>query len=370
MDKTNVVLLTDCLGDITGGAEKQIIEVAKRLPKDRCNVFIASMEAQGETSGPLIASIGCQLRIFRVKRIYGLSGLIQGLQFFSFLRKNSIDALMTYHFGSDIWGASWGHLAGVALIISNRRDMGFWRNRSHVLSYRMVNAWVNTIVTVTESIKQLVLQTERISADKVNVIYNGVESAQYPSDAQKKREELGLNPKDIVIMHVANLRPVKGHKYLIEAFTQASQRFAGIKLVLIGKDELNGQMQNLAQTLGIKDKILFLGQRTDVDQLLPVADICVLPSLSEGMSNAILEYMASSKPVIATNVGGNPELIQNGYNGLLVDKENTKQLADALMDLLASKEKRLALGANGLKVIKEKFSMQAMMDNYQKVLGL
>ncbi len=365
--KTNIVLLTDCLGNITGGAEKQIFELAKRLPKDRYNVFVASMEAQGETSQSLIESIGCRLQIFRVIRIYGLSGLIQGFKFRSFLRHNSIDVLMTYHFGSDIWGTFWGHLAGVPLIISNRRDMGFWRNKSHVMTYKLIKPWVNIIVGVTLSIKEMVMKTEQVCEDKVKVIYNGVDHQQKPVDVTKKRREIGLRPEDMVIMHAANLRPVKGHKYLIEAFAQASHNYPDIKLALIGKDELNGQLQNLAEKLKVKDKVLFLGQRTDVEELLPLSDICVLPSLSEGMSNAILEYMAYGKPVIATRVGGNPELVTDGFNGLLVEKENVDQLTEALLTLLHDKDKRTLMGQNGLLKIKTEFTMETMMAKYENM---
>ncbi|MBF0503850.1 MAG: glycosyltransferase [Candidatus Omnitrophica bacterium] len=367
--KINIVLLTDCLGDITGGAEKQIFEMARRLPKDQYNVFIASQEAQGETSAKLIQSINCQLHIFRVVRIYGLSGLIQGLRFFSFLRCNSIDVLMTYHFGSDIWGTFWGHLAGVRYIISNRRDMAFWRKRTQVTSYRILAPWVNKIVTVASVIKQMIIETENISPDKIEVIYNGVELPKTSVDFTEVKKQLGFGLQDTVIMHVANLRPIKGHKYLIEAFAKIAPHFPNAKLVLIGKDELNGKLQDLVQRLGISPQTLFLGQRNDVSNLLAIADICVLPSLSEGMSNAILEYMAFGKPVIATNVGGNPELIVHEVNGLLVEKENIEQLAEALNELLTNEEKRHIFAANGVALIKEKFSMDAMIDRYSKLIN-
>jgi len=215
----------------------------------------------------------------------------------------------------------------------------------------------------------MVLDTEGVKPEKVKVIINGVELPQNDVDPLKKRAELGLNPLDMVIMHVANLRPVKGHKYLIEAFAGVEKRFAGIRLVLIGKDELNGELQSLAKSLNVQDKVLFLGQRLDVDELLAVSDICVLPSLSEGLSNAILEYMSHGKPVIATRVGGNPEIIQHGYNGLLVDKANAQQLAAALLELIESEHQRTTLGTNGLNMIQYHFSIQAMMNNYQKVLS-
>jgi glycosyltransferase involved in cell wall biosynthesis len=366
--KINIVILTDCLGDITGGAEKQIFELAKRLPKDEFNVTVASMEAQGSTSSGLIESVGSQLKIFRIVRIYGWSGLKEGIKFMNFLRKNSIHTLVTYHFGSDIWGTFWGHLAGVPLIISNRRDMGFWRNIHHIRTYKLINGWVNKIVVVSDSIKKMILQTETVKEEKIQIIYNGVEIPQIKGDLDQKKSELNLNSNDLVIMHVANLRPVKGHRYLIEAFAPVVSQFPDAKLLLIGKDELNGSLESLAQKLGIANNVLFLGQRTDVSDLLMIADICVLPSLSEGLSNAILEYMAYAKPVIATNVGGNPELIENGYNGILVERENTLQLTQALIELLKDKEKRIMMGENGLALIRTKFSMKSMMDNYQRIL--
>ncbi len=368
--KINIVLLTDCLGDISGGAEKQIFELAKRLPKDQYNVFVASLEAQGETSRSLIESIGCQLKTFQVIRIYGLSGFLQGIQFFYFLRKNSIHAVVTYHFGSDIWGTFWGHLAGVPFIASNRRDMGFWRNCSHVMTYKLINTWVNKIITVTSSIKQMVMDTESVPAEKIEVIFNGVEFSSNNIKTPITKSELGLLPEDTVIMHVANLRPVKGHRYLIEAFAEVIKNCPTAKLILIGKDELNGELQKLSQKLEINSQILFLGARSDIAQLLPLADICVLTSLSEGMSNAILEYMTFGKPVIATNVGGNPELIRNGYNGLLVSKENSFELSSALIELINDKAKRQVMGNNSLLFVKENFSMEIMLQKYTQLFQI
>ncbi|MBF0511869.1 MAG: glycosyltransferase, partial [Candidatus Omnitrophica bacterium] len=365
--KINIVLLTDCLGDITGGAEKQIFELARRLPKTQYNVYIASMEAGPRTSASLIQSIDCQLKVFRVNRIYGLSGFFQGIKFLFFLRRHSIDVMMTYHFGSDIWGTFWGHLASVGTIISNRRDMGFWRHQFHVMVYRMINPWVHKIVAVTATVKQMIIEMEGVCADKIQVIYNGVDPAPSVLDSAQNREQLGLGAQDTVVMHVANLHPVKGHKYLIEAFARIAPRFPNAKLVLVGQDKLNGEMQNLVKHRGINYQVLFLGQRKDVPKLLALADIGVLPSLSEGMSNAILEYMAFGLAVIATNVGGNPELIEHGVNGLLVEKENIEQLSEALIRLLVDKTKREAYGKHSLLLVQEKFSMQAMLGAYRKL---
>lgn len=356
----NIVLVSDCIANLTGGAEKQIYELAKRLDKNKYNVTVISLDCLGQADGGWFTSVGCKYERFRVVRIYGLSGLLQGIRFYNFLKKEKISIIQTYHFSSDIWATFWGKLAGVPVIISNRRDMGFLRKPVHVHAYRWVNRWVSKIVVVSNSIRDMVITTEGEPSEKIEVIYNGVELPANP--AAPALAEL----KDhIVIMHVASLSPVKGHLFLLEAFKKILVKFKNVKLVLIGEDMLNGSLQKQADQMGLKDNVLFLGERKDVSSLLTIADICVLPSLSEGMSNAILEYMAAAKPVIATNVGGNPELVKDGYNGLLVQKEDAEGLKEALLTLIQDKEKSRIMGLNGLSKVKQEFTMEAMIAHYE-----
>lgn len=364
--KINIVFLTDCLADLTGGAERQIFELAKRLDKEKYSVTIASLECEGAAPRQLIESIGCRLVTFPVKRIYSPAGIVQGFRFASFLKKNKIHILQTYHFGSDIWGTIFGRLVKVKLIISNRRDMGFWRSRQHVLAYKLVNRWVDRIVVVACAVGNLVRKEENINEEKIRTIYNGVEF-QNASTSSVTRESIGVKADDVVIMHVANLRPVKGHSFLLRALAQIVLKSSNVKLVLIGDDTLKGALQQLAGELKVLDNVIFLGKRKDARDLLKLADICVLPSLSEGMSNAILEYMAAGKPVVATSVGGNPELVQDGQNGILVDKENVEQLRDALASLVANPSQRAAMGGQGRKRIEQEFTMARMVQKYEGI---
>lgn len=366
--KINVVLLTDCLADLAGGAEKQIYELAKGLDKSRYNVTIASLDTWGQAPRQLIESAGCRLEVFRVVRIYGLTGFIQGIKFHRFLRENRVQVLQTYHFSSDIWGTVLGKLAGVPVIISNRRDMGFWRSGIHVRAYLWVNRWVTKTVGNALSIRELIKAQEGIPDGKLDVIYNGVDvpsqqSAVFLSEVPVK------TPSDILVMHVANLKPVKGHTFLLKAFQGIYAKHPHVKLVLIGEDQLNGALQAQAKELGIKDRVIFLGKREDACALLSLADICVLPSLSEGMSNSILEYMSAGKPVIATNVGGNPELVKHGVNGLLVEKENADAIKDALLTLIKDKDRCRAMGNAGLERVRSEFSMAAMVGQYDRLFN-
>ena len=364
--KTNIILLTDCLADLMGGAERQIYELAKALDKDKFSVTVASLECVGQAPRHLIEEIGCRFVDFRVKRIYGLSGFIQGIRFWRFLRREKIHILQTYHFSSDIWGTFLAHLAGVKSIISNRRDMGFWRTQRHVAAYKWVNRWVHRIIAVSGSIKRLVMSEEGVPEEKIEVIYNGINlhDTWHMTHDTCSRESLGIKKDDVVIMHVANLTPVKGHAHLLQAMARVLPECPKVKLVLVGEGPLRGQLTEMVEQLNLTNHVVFLGKREDARQLLNMADICVLPSLSEGMSNAILEYMAAGKPVVATNVGGNPELVQNGETGILVDKENSEQLAKALILLANAPYKRTEMGRNGYEKVKNKFTLPAMVSAY------
>lgn len=366
----NIVFLSDCFADTTAGAEKQIVELVKRLDKLRYKVFIVSLDYCGPSVAPLLTSLGCQLKVLRVKRIYGLSGLLEGIRFYQFLKRKKIDIVQTYHFSSDVWGVLIAKLAGVKVIFSNRRDMGFWRGRQHVRVYQLVNRWVSKVIVNARSIRDMVVNEEGFPAEKVEVIYNGVEiqSGQgAPVDPSEVRRSIGIGSNDLVLMQVANLKPVKCHTYVLKAMPDILKEFPNVKLVLIGEDMLDGQLEKEAKELGIEGSVLFLGKRKDVGQLLSIADIGILSSRSEGMSNAILEYMTAGKPVVATNVGGTPEMIEDGLNGLLVPKEDSAAIKEAVVKLLRDEGLRRTLGGRGREGSLERFSMPGMVNNYLRL---
>ncbi len=242
----------------------------------------------------------------------------------------------------------------------------------HVQMYRLLNGWVSKIVVVSEAVKNVVMKEEGVPADKIEVIYNGVELSSLPDSqslAVGLKRELGIKDNEFVLMHLANFKPVKGHMYLLQAVADVVKEFTNIKLVLVGEDELNGALQRQAQELEISDRILFLGKRSDARRLLACADICMLPSLSEGMSNAILEYMDAGKPVVATRVGGNPETVADGVSGILVEPKDAKGLAEALKRLLKDANLRLNMGAAGRKRAEETFDIRKMYEKYEQLFA-
>lgn len=369
-DQIKIFLLTDSLNSLQGGAERQIYEFIKNLDRSKYKIYLGCLSRH---DGALDDMQNLNIEIFRfqVDRIYDFKGIWQGFKFAQLLKREQIGALITYHFGSDIWGTIFGKMAGVSRIVSNRRDMGFWRNVKHVYVYKIINRWVDKIVVVSKAIKDIVMREECVKDEKIKVIYNGINLERFEGhDSEEKcLQELNLSDDAKVIGCVGNLREVKGHKYLIDAAKMVVDEKVNTHFVLIGRGDLQDALQEQINQLGLQKNVHLLGSRTDVPKLIKAMDICVLPSLSEGLSNTLLEYMACGKPIVATKVGGNPEVILDGTNGLLVNKESSKELADQLLFLLNDQNECQRLGVKAKEDVKKRFNIQAMVEQYENLLN-
>lgn len=352
--KYRFLILIDVLADVLGGAERQVYELLRGIDKSTFEIYLCILHQKKIPEE--LSAISSQLSALGVKKIYGLKGIVEGFKFAKFFKKEKIDILMTYHFGSDIWGTVFGKLAGVSAIVSNRRDEGFWRKRYHILAYQLVSRWVDKIIVVSEAVKTMVLRDEKVDSEKVEVIYNGVDVERFSKTQINK--DLGLPEGAKIITCVGNLRFVKGHRYLIEAVAVVVAKFPQAHFFLVGDGELRSELIRLAQQLKIENNVHFLGKRDDVPSILAATDICVLPSLSEGLSNTLLEYMASGKSVVATRVGGNAEVICNEKNGILVPAKDSQALAYQVIRLLSDEVFANSLAQKAKADVKERFNLQ------------
>ena len=165
-----IAILIDVLEDIKGGAERQVYELIKGLDKEKFEMFLFVLH---QNSIPQeILDLKINTRALGIKRIYDLKGICEGIAFKRFLFENKIDVVMTYHFASDIWGGFWGRK--VPFIVSNRRDIGFWRKGIHGGAYKFVNRWVDLVVVNSEAGKKQVICDENLSEQKIRIIRNGI----------------------------------------------------------------------------------------------------------------------------------------------------------------------------------------------------
>jgi glycosyltransferase involved in cell wall biosynthesis len=211
-----------------------------------------------------------------------------------------------------------------------------------------------------------------LSSPKLLVVPNGVQTpgtaeAGHKDWRQNKRLLLNLAPQDLVITYVANLRPVKGHQILLEAFRLVIQEHSNLKLLLVGDGPLLGRLETQCHAAGMQTRVLFLGARDDVAELLAITDVFVSSSFSETISMAIMEAMSMGKPIVATNVGGNDELIETGIHGLLVPSGSAQELATAIATLLKDGQYAARLGLAAKAKVKDCFSAELMARRYARL---
>jgi L-malate glycosyltransferase len=355
-----------------GGAEKNLLQLVKGLDRNRYSPSILCLH-----HGKLLDEIrsdGIEGRELGIERVYGMRGIVEAARLFAYLRRRRIDIVMTYHESSDFWGSIVARLSGVPVVLSNRRDMGYKLKPHHILAYRLLNRLFDRIVVVSEAVRETVALRQKVPWHKLVTVYNGVDTnirqLEQP-DKDRLKESLGLEHRDwLVVGSSGSLRPVKGHRFFIEAAAKVTRRFPNVYFLSVGSSDDTPylrELQQLARSLGVEKNFVFCGHRNDVLQVVQAMDICVNPSISEGMSNAVLEYLACGKPIVATRVGGNPEVIEDGVTGILVTPGDSASLAAAIVSLLQEPETRGRMGAAGRKAAEQRFACSTMIKSIDRL---
>jgi glycosyltransferase involved in cell wall biosynthesis len=297
-----------------------------------------------------------------------LSGPLHVGWFFNCLRlirRERVALIHAHEFSAIVYGWIVSRLAGIPFIGTIHGKNYFWEKARRRAAYRII-ARTATLVAVSEDLKRFVVERIGIPADRIKVIYNGVTPGPPVNDAEVERcrVELGIQAGDIVLGSVGSLYPVKGHRFLLDAMPAVIERFPNTVLIIAGRGELEVPLKDQAKSLGIEHNVRLLGMRQDIPRLLAMMDVFVLPSLSEGLSMALLEAMAAGKPVVATRVGGNPELVEEGETGMLVTAEDAAELAASLITMLKEPTTMHFFGRIGAVRVQRQFSMHRMSNQY------
>ena len=254
-------------------------------------------------------------------------------------------------------------LAGLKTVIS-RRDMGFWYTQTYLNVLRLTGRWVSAAICNSRAVADVTFRQERIKADRLHVIYNG-----YPEIQNLKSDRLSNKSADrthTVVGVVANLRPIKRIGDLIEAIARLDSEGLDVELRVIGGGD-QGPYIEKAQALGIESKVVLLGSQSDAERHICTFDVAVLCSETEGFSNAIIEYMRCAKPVVCSQTGGNPEIVEDGVNGFLVPVGDIPSLADRIGLLVRSPELRKRMGKAGQEHINSRYSLGHMLNQHVEV---
>lgn len=238
---------------------------------------------------------------------------------------------------------------------------------------KLLSRATSRIITVSEALKADLTNNYQLKAEHITPVYNGIDIAKYleQRDHVRIKTGLGIDQVKYVIGTVARMAPQKGLSYLLEAVAlikKTDPRKAGeIACVVAGDGPLQAELANQARRLGIENEIIFPGFVRDVPDFLACLDIFVIPSIAEGLSITTIEAMAAGLPVIASRVGGLPELVDEGVTGYLVEPRNPSVLAQAILQMMSEPEKARTMGENGRALACRNFSTETMIRNTCKV---
>jgi glycosyltransferase involved in cell wall biosynthesis len=355
-----------------GGAERQVMELATRLDRKRFAPHVICLSVGGplqpevEAAGIPVTVIGFRgLRIFRRpwRPWMGWREMIQLVQSLRAVRPTIVHG---YLFWAYILGTMAARVARVPIVIASRRSLGtFKAGRVHyLLLERLTNAMTDLWVANSEAVRQDTVRQEGVDPARIRVIPNGVDPNRFAGSADRPtvRRRLGLPEDGPLLLTVSNLIHYKGHGTLLEAVPLITRTHPTARFVLAGDGPMRAEIERRIATAGVADRVRLLGERIDIPDLLRAADLLVHPSDEEGFPNAILEAMAAGRPVVATRVGGTPELVLDGVTGTLVPPRSPAALAAAVSHLLADSQLADRMGAAGRERAVREFSLARMVE--------
>jgi L-malate glycosyltransferase len=349
-----------------GGTENQFMALARSLDPSRFALEFACLRRRGAFAEEIdkreIPLLECNVTSFR-----SLSAIGQQARLARHVASRRIDIVHAYSFYGNLFAVPPARLAGVPVVIASIRDRAPYLTPMQKRAQRWACQFADCVLVNAVAVKEWLIG-EGYDASKIVVIPNGVELSRFERVAGEASpfRALGVPEGAPVVTVVSRLNPLKGLEPFLEAAALVARDFPAARFVIVGDTNPSERpywstLTNLTSALGLTDRVTFAGLRRDVPQLLASATVAVMPSLNEALSNVLLESMAAGAPVVATQVGGTPEAIADGSNGVLVPPGDSGAMAKAIANLLADPEKARRLGAAARQSINERFSMERMV---------
>lgn len=335
--------------------------LATSLDPSRFDVHVACLQQEGPLYGGM-AACGLPLTPYPIRGFLRPGTLRQQLRFAAYLKHQSIDIVHAYGFYPIVFAVPVARLAGSQVVLASIRDSGDPWTRAQRLVQRCASRLAHCVLVNATAVRAR-LREGGYARRAIAVIRNGVDVNRFaprPPDAAL-RATLGLPPRAPLIVAVSRLNPMKGIDDYLKAAALLAGRFPEARFVIVGDGASRRDLEDQARLLGLAGRVVFTGTRLDVAAILSQAAISVAPSLSEGLSNVVLESMAAGVPVVATRVGGTPEILDDGVTGLLVPPCDAPALAGAIGRLLENEALAQRLGEAARARAVQRFSMHQMV---------
>jgi glycosyltransferase involved in cell wall biosynthesis len=358
----HVLLVVDQFPKALGGGERVLLKLASLLPQYGFRASILTLGVHPETTA--LNAPPCPVYLLPITRTYDLHAMKAALHLRRFLKEQNIQIVQTFFESSDIWAGFVTKSLSRARLIWSRRDMGILRTSKHHRAYKLMSGMPDAVFAVSHLVRQHCIEVDGISPERVFTIHNGLDLSAWTT-AQPATPPAPRPHDRISITTVGNIRRVKGHDVLIKAAAAIVPQFPQTCFSIVGavlEQDYFAELQTLVKDLDLTGHIHFAGAKSQLHDHLASSDIFVLPSRSEGFSNAIVEAMAASLPVVATDVGGNAEAVRDGITGFIVPPEAPAALAAAIKRLLADPHKAAEMGDAGRSLAAQEFTLEVMMN--------
>jgi glycosyltransferase involved in cell wall biosynthesis len=360
-----------------GGTELNAVRTAEKLDRRRFSVEVVCVRA----TGPLMdryAAAGIPVHAFPMASLWGASAIRQGVRLVRLLRERRIEVVHSHDAYTSVYATLWARLAGVRGVIASRRSWHSPHLRGQMLrANRLAYRFAHAVVGNSPSVARLVETEGGVPSSRVVTIPNFLDTQAFDRIPAAERErllaEMGVPPGAFVVGIIARLAAVKDHATLLQAIATLTESIPDLHVIAVGDGPERERLEALAQSLGIDSIVHFAGQRAQAPNLHGVFDVSVLCSISEAFPNSILEAMAASRAVVATDVGGNPDAIREGRTGLLVPPSDPSRLAGAIARLHGEPELRTKLGSAARESAQAGYSADSVLPQverlYQRLAG-
>lgn len=351
-----------------GGAQRVIADLARGLDAARFRVEVCALWTSGPVGDELVAR-GIPVHVLGKR-----PGIDPGapLRLRRLLAARQVDLLHAHGFSGNTWALPASLGGGVRARILTAHTAPTDRVRPPRWAERLVHAATQHLVALSEAERAELLARGYLRPERVHLIRNGVDLGRLGSEASARsaRAALGLAEASPLLVHVGRLVPVKGQRDLLQAVALLRPHWPALRLLLVGDGPLRAAVEKEAAALGISDVVYFAGNRSDAPLLARAGDLFVLPSLSEGLPVSLLEAMACARPVVATAVGGIPDVVEDGVTGLLVPPRNPQALARTIARLAGSPGWAATLGAAARRRVLSRHSWEAMVAQHAALYDL
>jgi glycosyltransferase involved in cell wall biosynthesis len=367
--RLKVVQLTDRVGT-HGGAEHLTMQIAERLDPERFeSIVCATRFSQSERELETVSEAAATLRQAGV-RFVGLDRRTRAhvwawWPLVRLLRGERVDVVHAHKFGSNIWGVVFGRSCRVPVVVTHEHGWAFEGRRVKMfLDRELIARGSNAFVAVSREDRRRMIEIERIDPERAVFVPNGIPPVAPPS-GRDVRAELGIGADDPVVLSVGFLRRPKTMDVLIDAAARIAPRFPALKVLIVGEGADRPLYEAMIERLAVAGTVQLLGLRSDVPDLLATSDVAVLSTDSEGSPLSVMEYMDAGLPVVATRVGGIPDLIDDGVEGLLVEPRDPQGLAGAIARLLSEPDEARRMGERARERRRREFDIDVMVRNLE-----